>query len=99
MGSGAERTRFGVSGFINFVGEELPVLAQGDSVDLSTRDNFHSHQFCAIFHWKLEPGVEGYFPIRCTLSEQGTVGMSCGFDTVGEDHISTVLGVLEGVCQ
>ena len=78
------------------MGQEFLVLAQGDGVDLSTRVDLHSHQFGAIFCWKLEPGVKGYLAIRCALCKQGTFGLGCGFKAVGKDYIYAVLGVLEG---
>ena len=96
VGSREEGTRFGIPGAINFVGEELPVLAQGDGDDLRTRVDLHSHQLGAIFCGKLEPGVKGYLAMRCTLSEQGTFGLGHGFNAVDVDHIYAVLGVLEG---
>ena len=96
LGSRAEGTGFGVPGVINLVGEELPVLAQGDYVNLSTRFDFHGHQFGAVFHWKLEPSVKGNLPIQCALGEQGTFQLNHGFNTVSEDHIYTILRVPEG---
>ena len=54
-----EGTGFGVPGVINFIREELPGLAQGDGVNLSTRVYLHSHQFGAVSCGKLEPGIKG----------------------------------------
>ena len=41
-----------------FLGEELPVLAQGDSVELSTRVYLGGHELGPIPCWELELGVE-----------------------------------------
>ena len=87
---------FRVPGVINFMGEELPILAQGDGVDLSTRVYLHSHQFRTVYCWKLEPGIKGYLTIRCPFHKQGTFGLGHDFNAVCKDHIDAVLGVPEG---
>ena len=96
MGSRSDGTGFGVPGVINFMGEELLVLSQGDGVDLNTRVYLDGHQFGAISCWELEPGIKRYLAIRCTLCKQGSFVLGCGFDAVGKDHIYAVLGVLGG---
>ena len=87
---------FGVPGVINFMREELPVLAEGDGVYLGTRVYLHGHQFGAISCGELEPGIKEYLAIACTFCKQETFRLGCGFDAVSKDHIDAVLGVPEG---
>ena len=86
-------------GVINFVGEEILVLAQGDGVDLSTRFDLHIHQFGAIFGGKLEPCVIGYLAISCTLSEQEPSGWA--MVSMLSVRITSMLSweCWKGVCQ
>ena len=56
--------------------EKLLVSAQGDGIHLSTRVNLHVHQFGTVLLGELELCVEQNLAVRCSLSQQGTFGMS-----------------------
>ena len=82
MGSRAERIGLRVAGLIDFLGKKLLVPAERDGVHLSTRVNLNCHELHTILHVKLEPGVERDLAIRHSLSQQGTFGLSQGFNAV-----------------
>ena len=58
MGCRTKGARLGIPGLIDFLGEEHPVLAQGDHIHLSTRVNIHGNQLCAILCGELQLSIE-----------------------------------------
>ena len=58
MGCRVEGARFGVPGLGDFMGEQLPVPAEGHCVYLSTRVNFNGHHLHVILCGELQVSVE-----------------------------------------
>ena len=51
MGSWDRGSGCGVPGLSEFMGEELPILAQGYCIHLSARVYFDGHGLGTILHW------------------------------------------------
>ena len=86
MGCWEQGTGFGKPGFVDFVGEESAVPAQGYCVDLNTRIYLDQHQLGSVMDGKLESGKEGTLTVGCTLSKQGTFKLVHGYITCGVLH-------------
>ena len=63
MGCRDKGAGLGVPGLIGFVGEELPVPAQGDGINLSTRVSYHGGQIHTILCGELKSSVELHLSI------------------------------------
>ena len=50
---------------------KLPVLTQGDGVNLCAWVDLHGHGSCASFSWQHQVGIEGDLSIRGSLGQQG----------------------------
>ena len=56
MGCGEQDIGFGEHGFVDYIGEESVVPAQGDFVDLNTRIYLDCHQLGSVMGGELESG-------------------------------------------
>ena len=64
-------------------GKQGMVLAQGDGVNLSTKIDLYGHLFGSTVCGQLEPGIEGNFAIRGTVSAEGAFRLVAGHDAIG----------------
>ena len=62
-------TLFGVFGCVNFVGKDLPILAQGYCVHLGAWVNLGSYGLCPILCGEQQLGLEGDLFIWCALCQ------------------------------
>ena len=72
------------------------VLAQEDSVDLSTRIDLDGHVFDSFVYGQLESGKEGNLAIRGTFGIEQAFGLDASNDAISWDDLDAVLGVPVG---
>ena len=100
MFGGVKGSSFGVSGIIDFMGENIPVIAQEYCIYLCTWVYLDGFGLCPILHGEQQSSVKGDLSILCLFCLGGAFfWVTGGLHTVGQgwhwDYLYTVLVILD----